>query len=110
MRINILGNEWEIKFQKEEENQGLQNRDGYCDRTIKTIFIAEDRGVSGFADYKKYQKECIRHEITHAFLCESGLDNNWQHCEQFGHDETMIDWFAIQFPKLLKAFEDADAI
>lgn len=44
------------------------------------------------------------------FLIESGLDGNWQHAEQFGHDETVIDWFAIQYPKIQKAFEEAEAI
>lgn len=24
---------------------------------------------------------------------------------QWGHEETMIDWIAIQFPKMLKTFE-----
>ena len=31
---------------------------------------------------------------------------NFQHPEQFGHDETMVDWFAIQFPKILKIYTE----
>ena len=52
----------------------------------------------------------IRHEIIHAFLVESGLDNNWKHAEEYGHDETMIDWMAMQHTKLQKAFEEVGAV
>ncbi|EKC80170.1 hypothetical protein LEA_01668, partial [human gut metagenome] len=29
-----------------------------------------------------------------------------EHANQWGHEETMIDWIAIQFPKILKTFEE----
>ena len=47
-----------------------------------------------------------RHEIIHAFLFESGLAEN----SNWAQNEEMVDFFAIQFPKLLKAFEQADAL
>lgn len=105
MKINILGEEWEIKFRKRKKDKMLETSDGYCDRSMKMLVIAKDGEDSGFCDYEEYRKSVIRHEIIHAFLVESGLDGNWQHCDQFGHDETMVDWVAIQFPKLMKAFE-----
>lgn len=52
----------------------------------------------------------LRHEIIHAFLAESGLQSNYEHYKQFGHEETIVDWFAIQFPKMIKAFESVNAI
>lgn len=52
----------------------------------------------------------MRHEIIHAFLAESGLQANYEHYRQFGHDETLVDWMAIQFPKIYKAFREADAL
>lgn len=58
------------------------------------------------ADFDSLQKKQLRHEIIHAFLSESGLQCNWQHTEQFGHDETTVDWFAIQSPKIFKAFNE----
>lgn len=43
--------------------------------------------------------------IIHAFLHESGLDVcSW------AHNEEMVDWLAIQFPKLYEAFLQADCI
>lgn len=37
-------------------------------------------------------------------MFESGLGASWQHAEEFGHDETTVDWFARQFVKIYKAF------
>ena len=55
-------------------------------------------------------KKQLRHEIIHAFLAESGLQTNFEHCRQFGHDETMVDWIAIQFPKIYKVYKDVGII
>ena len=110
MTVNILGEVWKIKFKKAKKDPLLKTRDGYTDRTIRTIFIAKDRGTSGFHNYDEYQKSVIRHEIIHAFLIESGLDNNWQHADEYGHDETMIDCMAMQHTKLQKAFAEVGAI
>lgn len=33
-------------------------------------------------------------------MFESGLGASWKHTEEFGHDETTVDWFA----KIHKAF------
>lgn len=108
MKIDILGTEWEIKFQKRKHMP--DGTDGYCDRTVKVICVLENNDDSQFENYEEYKKSVVRHEIIHAFLIESGLDCNWQHAQQFGHDETMIDWIAMQFTKLQKAFEVAGAL
>lgn len=42
------------------------------------------------------------------FLSESGLQSNFEHSQQFGHEETIVDWFAIQFPKIFKVFQELD--
>ena len=110
MKVTILGSEWKIKFRSEKKDPDLEEKDGYCDRTERLIVIAKDRGNTGFKNYEEYQKSVIRHEIVHAFLIESGLDSNWQHANQFGHDETMVDWIAIQFPKMQKAMQEAGAL
>jgi len=49
---------------------------------------------------KRY-REVLRHEITHAFFSESGLDG-------YCIDETLVDWIAKQFPKLCKIFAECD--
>ena len=53
----------------------------------------------------EYKKAVIRHELTHAFLFESGLDTcSW------AQNEEMVDWIALQFPKLLQVFKEADCL
>lgn len=107
-KINVLGTEYVIREETEYQNHLLKKCDGYCDKTSKTICVLERSEDSDLAFYEDYKKKVKRHEIIHAFLFESGLHENWTH--ENGHDETFIDWIAVQFPKLKKAFEEADAL
>ena len=52
----------------------------------------------------------MRHEITHAFLNESGLDANASDTDCWAKNEEMVDWFAIQSPKIYKAFNEVGAL
>ena len=72
------------------------------------MVLSKDEG-SELDDFEWYRKKVLRHEIIHAFLYESGLHENWTH-PQYGHDETYVDWIALQFDKLLKAFKEAGTI
>lgn len=109
MKVNILGTEYTIEECTAEEDVLLCDCDGYCDKTAKRIVISKPSPDSSLGDFDVYRKKIMRHEITHAFLFESGL---WECCEheQFGHDEMMIDWFAVQFPKMLKVFKKAGCL
>lgn len=56
-------------------------------------------------------KKDLRHEIIHAFLFESGLSSNTNCCfGAWAEYEEMVDRIAIQFPKILKVFEEAGCI
>lgn len=99
--IDVLGTVYKI-IPKELKNADI---DGYTDNTSKEIVIRTDN-ANNVGNFDSLQKKQLRHEIIHAFLSESGLQCNWQHVEQFGHDETTVDWFAIQSPKIFKAFNE----
>nr|DAM79769.1 MAG TPA: hypothetical protein [Caudoviricetes sp.] len=101
IKIDVLGTEYVVKF-KELNDEDI---DGFCDNTQKLIVIRSDN-ENKVGDFKYLQKKQLRHEIIHAFMSESGLQCNWQHIEQFGHDETTIDWFAIQSPKIFRVFAE----
>lgn len=103
--VNILGMEYTIE-PKELKDEDV---DGYCDYTSKTIVIRTDN-INKVGNFENLQKKQLRHEIIHAFMSESGLQCNWQHVEQFGHDETTVDWFAIQSPKIFKVFQELDIL
>ena len=103
--VNILGTQYTIE-PKELEDEDI---DGYCDYTSKAIVIRTDN-VNNVGNFENLQKKQLRHEIIHAFMSESGLQCNWQHVEQFGHDETTVDWFAIQSTKIFKVFQELDIL
>ncbi len=107
MKIDILGTEYTLIEADENEDAVLLGKDGYCDTSVKLCVVDRMQVADANAkhDLLGYKKSCIRHELIHAFLYESGLDV----CS-FGQNEEMVDWIAIQFPKLLRAFRDADAL
>lgn len=107
MKLNILGTEYELVFQNPKENSFLNQSDGYTDSSAKKIVVCNKRDDCEIEDFESYQKKVMRHEIIHAFMEESGLSINFEH-KPIGVEETVVDWIAIQFPKLQKAFEEAN--
>lgn len=110
MKVNILGTEYTVEERTVEEDSYLSNCDGYCDKTTKEIVVAKQKPDNDLNNYEWYRKKVMRHEIIHAFLYESGLHENFEHPKQFGHEETTVDWFAVQFPKILKVFEEVGCL
>ena len=100
-KVNILGTEYEIIREAFED----ETIDGFCDYTAHIIKV-RNNNVNEVGYFEKLMKKQLRHEIIHAFLAESGLQANFEHYKQFGHEETIVDWFAIQFPKIMKVFEE----
>lgn len=105
MKANILGTTYKIK----RKNLKDADVDGWFDGTSKTIVIRKDN-YNNVVNFEYLMKKQLRHEIIHAFLYESGLDCNFEHLQQFGHEETMVDWIAIQFPKIYEVYEEVGAI
>lgn len=104
MKIDVLGTKYKIIY----EEMGNAGYDGFCDNTSKEIHLRTDN-VNNVGDFKELMTKNARHEIIHAFMSESGLQANWEH-PQYGHDETTVDWMAIMFPKLIKAFKKAKCL
>lgn len=105
LTVNILGTEYKVI----REEFGDKDYDGFCDHTDKTIKIRTDN-INNVGDFEAMMRKQLRHEIIHAFLAESGLQANFEHYRQFGHEETIVDWMAIQFPKMYEAFRSVNAI
>lgn len=106
--VNVLGVTYEINVVEREKDLYMKenNCDGWCDKTSHKIVAAAEDKDNELECYESYLRKIIRHEIIHAFLFESGLGENWSH-SGYGHDETYVDWFAIQFPKIQAAFREA---
>lgn len=104
-KVNILGVEYKVLVnQSREDYPLLEEADGFTDFTTKKIIIEKLKtGPRNWEDMDSYFKQVLRHEIVHAFLHESGLDSN----TDWARNEEIVDWIAIQFPKLKKTFKEA---
>lgn len=104
--VNVLGTEYEVVTSNKNRDKNLERADGYCDHSIKKCvidtFISEPGSL---ANLDAYRKKVIRHELIHAFLFESGLGH-----ESWAVNEEIVDWIAVQFPKMMKVFNEANAL
>lgn len=105
MKISVLGTEYTIEYRNKIQDVLLNDCDGYCDKTSKCIVIGEKENDSELSDFDQYQRKVLRYEIIHAFLFESGLHESWQ--REQGHNESYVDWIAVQYPKMKKVFAEA---
>lgn len=105
-KVNVLGTEYNIIYRKHEDEKRLKKgSDGTIDVSIKEIIVAIfEADDSSMQDLEDYQKRVTRHELTHAFLYESGLWDNSHGIDSWGSDEEITDWFAIQSPKIYRVF------
>lgn len=111
--VNILGTEYTITEVPCDEDINLENADGYCDPTMKKIVLSDLKEYTKSSDERRkvMQKVTIRHEIIHAFLGESGLER----CSNpskggWSKNEEMVDWIALQFPKILEVYKQLDCL
>lgn len=118
LKINILGTEYTVNYYDYDAKPIFKDRSigGYHDSADKEIAIVNLRTYPGYeAETEEYchkiEKETLRHEIVHAFLTESGLaDSTSQFGGGWAKNEEMVDWIALQFPKMLRAMQDAGAL
>lgn len=105
--VNVLGTDYRLLIADKSTDAKLENMDGYCDTSVKKCVVEtmQDDSIEAKENLVGYQNSVARHELIHAFLYESGLDMcSW------ATNEEMVDWLAIQFPKMYKAFKEADAV
>lgn len=117
MKVNVLGTNYAVKLKKYSEDEYFKQADcnGYCSSLLKEIVLCE---MSTYPDWDKESKEAIeiqeketlRHEIVHAFFNESGLACSSNSTDAWARNEEMVDWIAIQGPKIYKAWQEAGAV
>lgn len=108
-KIDILGTTYTIEFKTVQDDDFLEKCDGYYDKTSKKIVVGKENNDCELDLFEEYQKKVLRHEIIHAFMYESGLAENWEH-KSIGQEETAVDWFAIQLPKITKVCQELGCI
>lgn len=118
MNVNILGTQYSITVRKYGEDEAFERRniDGYCDWLTKQIVVCDMSTYKGWEHESKdtivaSEKKTIRHEIVHAFFDESGLGGSTFSVDApWATNEEMVDWFAIQGPKVYQAWQEAGAL
>ena len=108
--ISILGTDYRIITQSESENEKLKESLGLCEHYSKKIIINDmdeaSKDVMCVENLDELRKKVLRHEIIHAFFGESGLRS----CSEYAENEELVDWIAIQAPKIYKAFAESGAM
>lgn len=114
--VNILGTEYRITYKSDADvcavmEVPIGECGGYCSAYAKEIIIANlDHSTGSEAENEALRKENLRHELIHAFLNESGLSYNANGTDCWPKNEEMVDWFAIQAPKIFKVFSCLDLL
>lgn len=104
IKVNILGSEWTVRSATESEEPRLQGVNGFTDWTARLICL-EREPQGNISSMETYMNKVIRHELIHAFMDESGFGDCFEH-KLFGQEETVVDWFAYQMPKIMKVVMD----
>lgn len=117
IKVNVLGSEYTILKRAYQDDEGLEGLGGYCRYLVREIVIADFKTIPSISSDDKrvldaLEKETIRHELIHAFLNESGLGQSTLVEENmpWSQNEEMVDWIAIQFPKIMKAYKEVGCI
>ena len=107
MTVNILGTDYEVVTQTEEENPKLNGANGLCEMYSHKIVLRDIKEEPEcFENLESFKRKVVRHEVIHAFFAESGLRNN----SDYAQNEELVDWIAIQFPKMLKVMGELEVL
>lgn len=117
MKLEILGTEYTVEVKQYHEDKHFYDNGwgGYCGFFDNCIVLCDLHTHPEYADESEKsitnaQKQCLRHEIVHAFLKESGLCDSANSCECWAINEEMVDWFAAKGKQIYSAWEAAGAL
>lgn len=107
--VNVMGVEYRVEFRKQEDDEFLKEKSGYCDFFEKLIVIElQESGWESEEAENNFYKHILRHELVHATLYESGLsydsENKW------AINEEIVDWIASQGRKLNQIWNQGDLV
>ena len=102
---NVLGSYWSVEVKEETEDKRLEGMGGITDWSTKEILIRNKNETDTIYNMYAAVLHTLRHELVHAFMFESGLSGDWKH-DEWGQDETTVDWIACQMPKIMKTYEE----
>ena len=102
--INILGTQYKIE---NDTSSAMDDYDGLCDRDAKIIITSFDDKCKAdercTKNYEEFKRRILRHEIMHAVFHECGLS-------KYAQDEILVELLATQFPKIISAMKEGEAL
>lgn len=101
--ISVLGTEYTIQHDLQSE---MSDGDcGFYDKKIRIRPLENmlDSEESTIEERELRKQEVVRHEVIHAFLFESGRS-------EWARDEDLVDFLAIQSPKLFDIFQELEIL
>ena len=116
MKVSILGTEYTIKIVEPTEEMKENGYVGICSSNDSSIMLVDFSKVDDFKhctekEISNATAETLRHEIVHAFFNESGLKDSANAFEgPWVKNEELIDWLAIQGPKIMRAWKEAGCL
>ena len=118
MELDILGTTYKVAYKDFAEDPLFEKNgiSGYHSPYDTQIVVCSMKTHPEFLQgndevIRNIERTCLRHEIIHAFLHESGLaDSAIRPEESWAMNEEMVDWFALQAPKIFKVFKAADCL
>ncbi|MBP5718430.1 MAG: hypothetical protein J6X53_05565 [Abditibacteriota bacterium] len=121
--LTILGTEYAVELKAYGDDPYFKAHDccGYCDAMCHRIVVCDTHtypdemgeawAIESEEFHEKTMKATLRHEIVHAYFDESGLqDCAAQYDGPYTKFEELIDWVAIQGPKIYQTWKEADAL
>lgn len=101
--VNILGTTYTLREQSSDDNPKMKDSSGLCETYSKELIIDPIKDEpDNYSNIDAYKRRVVRHELVHAFFDESGLRGE---CK-YAVNEELVDWIAIQLPKLTKACQE----
>ena len=104
IKVPILGEEWTVRIVSEASDPRFKklNCDGFCDWSTKEMIVnnGDPKEAWSIGDPKNNILHSIKHELVHAYMFASGLAGDWEHKNEFGQEETVVDWVAWQMEKM----------
>lgn len=103
-QVNVLGVDYEIHIVPRDLSEMIEcfeEAAGACSVYTPIIEIYCDDFEEQVFELEEYEQKArahhtLRHEIIHALFIQSGLDYT------YGGDETLVDFLAVQIPKIKK--------
>lgn len=115
--VDILGTHYKLVTKDYSEDPMFEQygSGAYCDNSANAFVLCNMVTYPGWEqadprDITNQEKELLRHEIVHAFLFGSGLGANSGAAGAWATNEEMVDWIALQGPKIYKAWKEAGAL